>query len=461
MIDFIVIIIIYIYIYDDFTVKIKLSVFFELSLDVIKLNGSVLDEFSKCRGGDKYMSKFKKMIAFFLSFPYFTQTPCRAGKEYNNYNRRIAGDTVSRGRLSLYSGSYNSRNRVAQRRQNNFKNMRYRKLYNNRFDISDRNRKNYSKEYIDSVLERKGVDVNEIKNKSKSEATKYLLGCGLPITFVVVVVSIYCVYNLKTGETYALGNYKVKIEKRLGVGGQGDAYLCSSVKDGQKYVLKSVKYGPRKGYNDPQASEKLACDKLKDVDCPYIARPLAHNKINGTFYVLYEFAEEYDWKFDKMSPEGKKKFFVEVVKQLLKVREIYAEKGILHGDMDSTPFDENNFFVEYDDGNPRVKVFDNGYAFEKKGSYTKDDVIKHTCPFTDIMHILYSIKCYASVLLSGDKSLKDLKNSIMTCVNKIDKSPYDFYNRKNRTKHACNLAKFTDNDADKCIKAIEEWLNNL
>ncbi len=393
--------------------------------------------------------KFKKLLSFFLTLPYFVQLPCKAVERY--------ADSDMLNRLNLYSGSYNSRDRIARRERNNFGNMRYCEGYDDRFGVFRRNRKNYSKKQIDFVLKREGIDVNEIRSMSKSEAVKYLLGFGLPITFVVIVVSVYCVYNLKTGETYNVGGHKVKIGKFLGDGVQGKVHRCST-ENGQNYALKLVEGCYGEGYNDPQASEKLACEKLKNVDCPYIAKPLAYDTVNGTFYVLYELAEGYKWDYSKMSLEEKKEFFVEVVRQLLTVRKAYAKVGIRHGDFKG----KNLLIGRSEDNKPRIKVFDNGYCFSMKDEYTENDASAHVCPFTDVMHLYLTIFNYMfEFSIKEEKSLqlavKDLNTKYFSGLLGPDK----FYNHDARQKHLKEIAQVTDKQADEFVNKIEEWLDNL
>ena len=119
--------------------------------------------------------------------------------------------------------------------------------------------------------------------------------------------------------------------KPIGKGSQGSAFLYNNKKTNKKYVLKITKADNITNSNTiyEKFPEFLACEKLANFKCKFIAKPLAYRQISDdSAEILLEYAEN-NASLDSLTIKEKK----EVLKQILYVREQLKKIGLIHGDI--------------------------------------------------------------------------------------------------------------------------------
>lgn len=241
---------------------------------------------------------------------------------------------------------------------------------------------------------------------------------------------------------------KIKI---LGRGVQGNALLCENEKTHKKYVLKNTKADNISHSNTiyEKFPEFLACEKLANLNCRYLAKPLAYKQISdNTAKILLEYAEN-NVNLNSLTLQEKK----EVLKQILSARRQLHDIGLIHGD-----FSINNLAIKKDKNKSvRVRIFDFGRTNIIKDSYNKNDILRFSHPYTDSMTCYY---CMLNIIGHDKKLANKLNKSIRENLPKLDslKNRLGYNDRK---KYAYEILKIPLNDFDKFNKIIEKWVDDI
>ena len=176
-------------------------------------------------------------------------------------------------------------------------------------------------------------------------------------------------------------------------GVQGSVYRCTFNGDGN-CVVKEIDFN-KIGHN-PVVSEVLAYNKLKDLQCEHIVKPVYYvRKEEKKASFIYKFAngEKIDddslkKKIGKLNGSSRRKLLVSIVDQLLRVVDLLHNKyGIAHGDMN-----HENYLIHINEKNEAsVRVIDFGYCYTLKDEYAKSDVEEMCHPVTSVIHFVNGI----------------------------------------------------------------------
>lgn len=240
--------------------------------------------------------------------------------------------------------------------------------------------------------------------------------------------------------------------RRLGKGMQGSTYLYENNITHARYVLKRTRkenlpYLKRTIYEE--FPEFLACEKLKDFKCEYIAKPLAYRQISDNYVeILLEYAKN-NVSLDSLTIQERKK----VLKQILFARKELQKIGLIHGDIC-----RKNFNIEKKkDGNLKVHIYDYGYFSEIKDSYSEKDIIMYMHPFIDVQQIYKSIES-----IFNKKTIeilnKNVKKELPNLYNLVSKETWEI---KNRKKYAPEMLKISLDDCNRFIDIVDKWVDEI
>ena len=255
----------------------------------------------------------------------------------------------------------------------------------------------------------------------------------------------------------------------IGSGVQGRVFKCSSDGD-DSYVLKEIDFN-KIGHN-PVVSEMLAYDKLKDLQCEHIVKPMycvQEEEKKASF--IYKFANGekigdsgLQKKIENLDGLPGKKLLVSIVDQLLGVVDLLHNKyGIAHGDMN-----HDNFLIHINEKNEAsVRVIDFGYCYKLKDKYAKSDVEEMCHPVTSVIHFVKGIYVVVRSLIGKDEASKfcdcvlseisgDLRGLVEDIVIRLNWPKFDW-----RMKHINEILKVDTKECDTVIVNVRKYINGI
>ena len=196
----------------------------------------------------------------------------------------------------------------------------------------------------------------------------------------------------------------------IGSGVQGRVFKCSSDGD-DSYVLKEIDFYATDRHN-PVVSEMLSCNKLEDLQCEHIVKPMYYvQEAERKAKIIYKFANGekigdsgLQKKIKNLDGLSRKRLLVSIVNQLLGVVDLlHNEYGIAHGDMN-----HDNFLIHINEKNEAsVRVIDFGYCYKLKDEYAKSDVEEMCHPVTSVIHFVNGIYQLVGSFIDEDKGKAD------------------------------------------------------
>ena len=257
--------------------------------------------------------------------------------------------------------------------------------------------------------------------------------------------------------------------EEISSGVQGTVYSCI-FNDDNNYVLKKIDFH-KIGHN-PVVSEMLAYDKLKDLQCEHIVKPVYYvREAEKKAKFIYRFANGekigdsgLQKKIENLYGLPRKKLLVSIVDQLLGVVDLLHNKyGIAHGDMN-----HDNFLIHINEKNEAsVRVIDFGYCYKLKDKYAKSDVEEMCHPVTSVIHFVKGIYVVVRSLIGKDEASKfcdcvlseisgDLRGLVEDIVIRLNWPKFDW-----RMKHINEILKVDTKECDTVIVNVRKYINGI
>ena len=255
----------------------------------------------------------------------------------------------------------------------------------------------------------------------------------------------------------------------IGSGVQGRVFKCSSDGD-DSYVLKEIDFN-KIGHN-PVVSEVLAYNKLKDLQCEHIVKPVHYvQEAEKKARFIYKFAngEKIDddslkKKIGNFNGSSRRKLLVSIVDQLLGVVDLlHNEYGIAHGDMN-----HENYLIHIDEKNEAsVRVIDFGYCYELKDKYVESDIKDMCHPVTSVIHFVKGIYVVVCSLIGKDEAnkfcncvLSEISDNLCCLVKdiviKLNWPKFDW-----RMKHINEILKVDTKECDTVIVNVRKYIDGI
>ena len=241
--------------------------------------------------------------------------------------------------------------------------------------------------------------------------------------------------------------------KPIGKGAQGRSFLYNNKKTNKKYVLKTTTADNISHSNTiyEKFPEFLACKKLADFECGFIAKPLAYRQLSDdSAEILLEYAEGNE-SLDSLTIKEKKK----VLKQILSVRKQLYEIGLIHCDI----LWQNLSIKKNINKKLGIKIFDFGRTNTVKNSYDKSDLMRASHPWIDVW-IIY--KAFLKAFSNDEKLINKLNKNIKNQLpNLYTLAKINMWENEEKRKYASEILKIPLDDYNKFIDIVEKWVDDI